>query len=230
MVPSIAAADNPDWYLGVDLGRTTASQPPGHLVVANSFGMSFPVGDPALKLSEPTSLSSTSGKVEGGVWVNPYLGFQVDYVDLGTFSNAVNAHDPHKNICYFCVSPPDYTSNFSDTTSVKVHGIVFALLGRVPLPDEFELLGKVGWLSGSSTYHERVTGLAEVNLDSSYSTDYPAWDLGVGLGWRFAPHWVVELWWEAYMNTTKQYYGNSYAVAARQFDLKGYSLGVQYHF
>ena len=231
LAPSIAAAaDGPDWYLGAELGRSTASSGPGGLGFANSFGMSIPYGDPALTTSTPASLSSSSRQVEAGVWINSYVGFQAGYLDLGTYSNGFYAHDPHNNICYGCGSPSENTTAFSDTTTVKLRGPVFVLTGRVPLPDEFELLGKVGWFAGSANYDERVTGLPNVISGASDSADYPAWDLGAGLGWRFASHWGVELWWNVYKNTKQQYYGNSSATAVTQFDVKGYSLALQYHF
>lgn len=230
LIPGIAAADDSGWYVGFDLGRTTASMAPGGLEFANSFGMSIPYGDPALTVSTPTSLNSTSSKVEGGYWISPYAGLQLGYLDLGTYSNGLHAHDPHNNICYGCGSPSENTTDFSDTNKVRVRGLVMALIGRVPLPDEFELLGKVGYFSGTSTYDESVTGLPNVRSGQSRSADYPAWDLGAGLGWRFASHWGVEMWWDVYKNTAQQYYGNSSAVANKQFDVRGISLGIQYHF
>src|ERR1051325_10543206 len=107
LAPSIAAAADSGWYVGFDWGRTTASNAPGGLTYADSFGITIPYGDPALKTSRTTSLRSTSKKVEGGYWVNPYAGLQVGYLDLGTYSNAFYAHDPHKNICYGCGSPSE---------------------------------------------------------------------------------------------------------------------------
>ena len=230
LAPSIAAADDFGFYVGFDLGRTHASEAPGGLEIANYSAMSIPYGDPALTVSTPTSLSSTSSEVEAGVWISRYVGLQVSYLELGTYSNALYAHDPHDNICYGCTSPSDNTTDFSETTAVKVHGPVLALIGRVPLPDEFELLGKVGSLDGSSTYDERVTGLQHVRSGVSYLGDFHAWNLGGGLGWRFASHWEVELWWDVYKNTKQHYVGYSYAAADKQFDVDGYSLAVQYHF
>jgi|SRR5882724_9711271 len=229
LAPSIAAADDSGWYLGADLGRTTASVAPGGLGYANSFAMIFPFGDPAYRAASTSSLSSTSKKVEGGYWINDYVGWQVGYLNLGTYSNAFYARDPHNNICYGDCSI-SATSYFSDTNKVKVSGITMALTGRVPLPGEFELLGRVGWLAGSADYHERVTGLRKFGSDSSDSSDYSAWDLGLGLGWRFTSHWGVEMWWDVYKNTAQQYYGNSSFVADKVFDVRGVSLGVQYHF
>lgn len=230
LVPSIAAADDSGWYLGVDLGRMTASEAPGGLEIANYSAMSIPYGDPALTVSSPSSLSSTSSKVEAGVWISRYVGLQVSYVELGRYANALYAHDPHDNICYACTSPSDDTTDFSETTTATVRGPVLALLGRVPLPDEFELLGKVGSFDGSATYDESVTGLQHIRSGVSYFGDYHAWNFGVGLGWRFASHWGVELWRDVYNNTKQHWVGYSYAAADKQFDVRGYSLAVQYHF
>jgi opacity protein-like surface antigen len=230
LAPSIATADDSGWYLGFDVGSTTASEAPGGLEIANYHAMSIPYGDPALTVSSPTSLSSTSSEVEVGVWISRYVGLQVSYLDLGTYSNALYAHDPHDNICYACTSPSDDTTDFSETTTVKVRGPVLALIGRAPLPDEFELLGKVGWLDDNSTYDERVTGLQHVRSGVSYLGDFHAWDLGAGLGWRFASHWGVELWWDVYKNTKRQYESNSYAAADKWFDVRDISLGIQYRF
>jgi hypothetical protein len=231
LAPSVAAAaDDPDWYVGFDLGRMTASEAPGGLEIAYYPAMSIPYGDPALTVSTPTSLSSTSSEVEAGLWVSRDVGLQLGYVDLGTYSNALYAHDPHDNICYACTSPSENTTDFSETATFKVRGAVLAVTGRVPLPDEFELLGKLGWFDGKYAYSTSVTGLQNLRYSASYLGGYHAWDLGVGLGWKFASQWGVELWWDVYENTKENYVGYSYASGVKLFNLRGYSLAVQYHF
>lgn len=230
LTPSLAAADDSRWYAGVGLGSMTASEAPGGLEIANYHAMSIPYGDPALTVSSPTSLSSTSSKAEVGVWIDRYVGLRLGYLELGTYSNALYAHDPHDNICYACTSPSDDTTDFSETTSIAVRGPVLALIGRVPLPHEIELLGKVGSFDGSATYDESVTGLQHIRSGASYLGNYHAWNFGAGLGWRFASHWGIELWWDVYNNTRQHYVGYSYAAGDKQFDVRGYSLAIQYHF
>lgn len=226
ILPSIAAADDYDTYVGVELGRTTLTPSPYGLALSNNLGLVIP-DDPALTITNSSSLSSTSRRVEAGVWINRYVGLQVGYVDLGTFSESTHYHDPNSNICYGACSLY-HTSDFTEINKVSVSGVVLAVDGRVPLPEGFELLARLGMLLGNVTYEEDSLGLAPGQLGGSASMGTSSEEFGLGLGWRFSSHWGVELWRDRYSTMGNSMAGNS--MREDQFNVQGYSLTLQYHF
>lgn len=227
LVPSIAAADDfglhhYDSYVGVESGRMTITPSPGGLALGNDLGLFIP-DDPALTITNSSSLSSTSRSVEAGVWFNSYVGLQISYLDMGTFSQSTHFHDPHSNICYITC-----TADFTRIDKVSVSGLVMALDGRVPLPEGFELLGRFGVFSANIKYEEDTSGLGPGQLGGSDTMSDSAEEFGVGLGWRFSSHWGVELWRDRFTKMGNSFAGNS--IREDQFNVKGYSLAVQYHF
>lgn len=230
LAPSIAAAaDDTGWYVGGELGRTTVSTKPADAPIADSYYFSAPYTDPALVVTRSSDLRSTSAKVEAGYWFNSYVGLQAGYLDMGTFSHDVRYHDPHPTICYYL----DCSSHFSESTKLRVRGTVLALTGRLPLPYGFELLGRFGLFSGQATYDESSSGF-KGTLPVNDSLDYSAVDRGLGLGWRFASNWGVQLWWDKYAHSGPQPYRGNVGLVLYgpyiPFDVKGYSLAIQYHF
>ena len=233
LAPSIAAADSGDdgtgWYLGGELGRTTVSTRPADGPVAGSYYFIAPYKDPALVVTRSFDWSSTSAKLEAGYWFNGYVGLQAGYLDMGTYSDVVRYHDPHGGICYQFSCSTDFT----DSNKLHVTGTILALTGRLPLPAGFELLARLGWFSGQATYDESTAGIKDI-ITPKHSLDYSAVDRGLGLGWRFTSHWGVQLWWDKYSHSGSQpYRGNiGYVLYGpyTPFDVKGYSLAVQYHF
>lgn len=227
--PSVAAADDSGWYVGGELGRTTVSTRPVDAPVAGSYYFSAPHNDPALVITRSSDLSSTSAEVEAGYWINSYVGLQAGYLDMGTYSDVVRYHYPSAKICYFSRCG----SNFTDSNKLHVSGSVLALTGRLPLPAGFELLGRLGLFSGQATYDESTAGIKDV-ITPKDSLDYSAVDRGLGLGWRFAAHWGVQLWWDKYNHSGPQPYRGNVGLVLygpyTPFDVKGYSLAVQYHF
>jgi len=226
LAPSVAAADDYDAYVGVELGRTTLTPSPYGLGLFNDLGLIIP-DDPALKITRSSSLSSTSHNVEAGVWLNSYVGLQIGYLDMGTFSESTRFQDPHSNICFADCSLYS-TSDFTEINKVSVAGLVLAVTGRVPLPYGFELLGRFGMFEGDIKYEEDTPGLAPGQLSGSDTMSGSDEDFGVGLGWRFSRHWGVELWRDRFTKMGNTFAGNT--MREDQFDVKGYSLGVQYHF
>lgn len=221
LAPSIATADDYDSYVGVELGRTTITPSPGGLGLSNDLGLLIP-DDPALKITNSSSLSSTSRNVEAGVWLNSYVGLQIGYLYMGTFSESTRFQDPHSNICYISC-----TSDFTRINKVSVSGLDLAVTGRVPLPYGFELLGRAGLFEGDIKYEEDTPGLAPGfgGSDTMSSSDE---DFGVGLGWRFSRHWGVEFWRDRFTKMGNTFAGNT--MREDQFNVKGYSLALQYHF
>ena len=227
LAPSIAAADDDyDRYVGVELGRTTITPSPYGLGLSTNLALTIP-DDPALKITRSSSLNSSSSKVEAGIWINRYVGLQIGFLDMSPFSESTRYQDPHSNICYGGCSFY-HTSDFTDTNKVSVKGLVLAATGRVPLPEGFELLARVGAFLGNVTFEEDTRGLAPGQLGGSATVDSSAGEFAVGLGWRFSSHWGVELWRDRYSKMGNTMAGNS--MREDQFNAKGYSLAVQYHF
>ena len=234
LVPSIAAADvdfgdfnfgDYDVYVGAEPGRTTLTPTFGDLSISNDLGLIIP-DEPGLKGSSSSSLSSTSSRVEAGFWIDRYVGLQISYLDLGTFSQTSHLHSPHSDICYGDCSLY-HTSDLTETNKVSVNGVVLAVIGRVSLPEGFELLGRLGLFQGNVRYEED-SSLAPSQLDGSDTISSSAGDIGLGLGWQFSSHWGVELWRDRFTKMGNTMSGNS--IRESQFDVKGYSLALQYHF
>lgn len=227
ILPSIAAAaDDHDTYVGVELGRTTLTPSPYGLALSNHLGLEIP-DDPALTITNSSSLSSTSRRAVLGIWINRYVGLQASYLDMGTFSESTHYHDPNSNICYGDCSLY-HTSDFTDINKVSVRGLVLAVDGRVPLPEGFELLARLGMFLGNVTYEEDSLGLAPGQLGGSDSMGTSSGEFGLGLGWQFSSHWGVELWRDRYSTMGNSIGDNS--MREDQFSVKGYSLTLQYHF
>ncbi|MCX8520767.1 MAG: TonB-dependent receptor [Rhodoferax sp.] len=70
----------------------------------------------------------------------------------------------------------------------KAEGLSLSLIGRLPLTDSFNLLGKVGTTYGSTDVS--ANSLSGVKAGSESGFD---WSYGVGAEWVFNPQWSVLL-------------------------------------
>src|SRR5579859_7522545 len=208
LAPSIAAADDAGWYIGLEMGRANASAIP--------FDGSFSTAglttsnNPQFTIAISTTSSTTSSKVEGGYWFNSYVGVQAGFLDIGRYSQNMHFHD--STVSY----------DLTDDRNVKASEETMAVTGRWPLSDEFGLLGRAGVFASH-------TNLNEVQVSSTFPTneahetkDNFASDFGAGLGWKFTSHWSAELWWDTYAALGGGDFG--------KFNVRIYSLALQYHF
>jgi hypothetical protein len=215
LVPSIAAADDSGWYVGVDVGAAKATAAPGG---PDHPEAAIPANDPGLTLSSTADTGATSIDMEGGYWFNTNVGLQAGILDIGSYSSNFQAHDSNSQICIGAVCGSD--SN--DASQVKVRGVTVAVTGRWPISEDFDLLGRVGLFASHTTFEEEETIDLHTVYSAHLSKDNFASDFGAGLGWTFAPHWEAQLRWDQYAHLG----GGTFST----FNARVSSLGIQYHF
>lgn len=112
----------------------------------------------------------TGWKVYGGYQFNKYIGVDVSYVGLGTFS------------------AKGTTSGLPFTANVKTNGLALALVGTLPVSDNFAVFGRIGGIRTKS----KATGtVSTVQITDS---DYTNGSLvGVGLRYNFTPQFALRL-------------------------------------
>ncbi|HEY1772968.1 MAG TPA: outer membrane beta-barrel protein [Gammaproteobacteria bacterium] len=207
LAPSIAAADDAGWYVGLGVGRANASAIPydGDFSAAPITTSN----NPQFKIAISTTSSASSSTVEGGYWFNSYFGLQTGFLDIGRFSENMHFHD----------SALSYDS--TDDRNVKASGETLDVTGRWLVSDGFELLGRVGLFASHTNLNEvQVSSLFPTN-EAHETKDNFASNFGAGLGWKFASHWDAELWWDNYAALGQGDFS--------KFNVRIYSLVLQYH-
>jgi opacity protein-like surface antigen len=208
LASSIAAADDSGWYVGFELGSAKASAMP--YAAQESFLGSAPPSQPKITNISSSSLNSTSSNLEGGYWFNSYVGLQAGLLDLGSYSGSLNFKNDYSHF------------TIDDSRKLKAYGIVLAVTGRYPLSEDFDLLGRAGVFSSRTTFDEEDISNSFPPVETHVSETESATVLGAGLGWNFASHWEAQLRYDRYSNLGGGDFG--------KFDVRTYSLAVQYHF
>ncbi|HEY1772967.1 MAG TPA: outer membrane beta-barrel protein [Gammaproteobacteria bacterium] len=216
LAPSIAAADDPGWYVGFDVGAAKATTVPGALRPLPE--PNFPSNDPGLAFASSGSTGSTSTEVEGGYWFNSYVGLQAGFLDLGSFARDFHTLDSDSKVCIGAVCGSDS----DDAEKVKASGVAVAVTGRWPLSEDFDLLGRAGVFASHTTFEEEETVDFQTVDSAHLSKDDFASDFGAGLGWKFMSHWEAQLRWDQYAHLG----GGDFTT----FNVRVSSLSLQYHF
>lgn len=217
LAPSIAAADDAaGWYVGLGVGAAKATTAPGGPDLLPS--LSYPSNDPGLAFSNTATTGATSIGVEGGYWFNTNIGLQAGILDIGSYSADSHTQDSDSKICIGAVCG----SGSDDSRKIKAGGLTFAVTGRWPLSEDFDVLARAGVFASHTTFDEERT-VGPDTVDSVHlSIDNFASDFGVGLGWTFASHWELQLRWDQYAHLG----GGNFST----FNVRDSSLAVQYHF
>ena len=208
ILPSIAAADDTGWYVGLGLGRADASAIPydGDFSAAGITTSN----NPTVTITTSTTSSASSSAVEGGYWFNSYVGLQAGFLDIGRYSQNYHFHD----------SAPLY--DLTDDRNVKSSGETVDVTGRWLVWGGFGFLGRVGLFAS----HTNLNEVQVSNLFGTYQAhetkDNFASNFGAGLGWEFASHWSAGLWWDDYAALGQGDFS--------KFNVRIYSLALQYHF
>lgn len=125
-----------------------------------------------------------------GNYLTPNFGVEVGYVDFGKIDRAGGR--------------------------TKAEGINLSVVGKLPLTDMFNLLGKVG-----TTYSRTdVSSTAGSGIDAGNETDF-GWSFGVGAEYAFTPQWSVTLQYDEH---DLKYPGGSRSSVSVT------SLGARYRF
>jgi hypothetical protein len=213
LIPGIAAADDSGFYLGLGLGATQASKASfSKDVFSRNFSQGVLPTSPDFTYS--SSLDSTGGRLEAGYWFNPYVGEQVSIVDLGQYSALSTIGCPGK---------PCGVSTL-DAPRLKARGATFAITGRWPVFSAFDLIGRLGLAYTQTTYDEDVSALTSTgSLPPSHHVESGVAEVyGASLGWNFRPHWELLLGGDLYAGLA----GDRFF----RFNVRLFSLGIQYHF
>lgn len=155
-----ALADEPGWYGGANIGRSSAT-----------------IDDPRITSGlARAGLASASiankdrdnaYKIYGGYQFNQYIGLEGGYFDLGKFGFAANTQ-PLGTL----------------TGNTRLNGFNLDVVGMLPLSDSFAALGRVG-INNAQT-RDSFTGTGAVNITnpnpSKRETNYK---LGVGMQYAF---------------------------------------------
>lgn len=162
------------WYAGISAGQSKADVDGSGLTVLGATQSSLSTED-----------TDTGFKVYGGYRFNRYLGVEVGYADLGSFSATRN------------VTAPAAGSLKAETS---VSGIFGQAVGLLPLSQRFSLLGTAGLYANE--VKTDVTSSGGVVLIGSRSASHSDVNLklGVGAGYDFTDKFGVRLEWERFFD------------------------------
>jgi len=157
------ADENSGFYAGAGIGQASINTDSVEVIPGQSY--KFDAND-------------TAFKVFGGWRLNKYLGFEVDYMDLG------NPSDKKTFI--------DGTQSVSVTTDIGVTAWAPYVVGTLPI-GIFELSAKLGYAWWDANFRLSSAGVQPEHW--SDSGDDFAW--GVGAGMTFFDHFNAKLEYEA---------------------------------
>jgi opacity protein-like surface antigen len=138
----------------------------------------------------PSDNKDTSYNIYGGSYFNNNFGLELGYTDFGKISRGGG--------------------------QTEAEGINLSLVGRLPLSNSFNLLGKLGTTYGRT----RVSALPASGLASGTESD---WGLSYGIGaeWAFTPALSAVLQWDEH---------NMKFVGTGKDRVSTTSLGLRYRF
>lgn len=132
----------------------------------------------------------TAYSINAGSFMNNNFGFEVGYTDFGTVSRAGG--------------------------NTKANGINLSLIGRLPLGQSFNLLGKLGTTYGRTDVSSAVGSGVTPGSENGFG-----WSYGVGAEFTFHPQWSAVL----------EYDEHNLKYAGGSDDKVGIAtLGVRYRF
>jgi OOP family OmpA-OmpF porin len=156
------AADDSGFYAGAGIGQASINTDSVEIIPGQSY--KFDAND-------------TAFKIFGGWRLNKYLGFELDYMDLGNPSDTKN-FDTGEGIVPV-------------KTEIGVTAWAPYVVGTLPV-GPFELSAKLGYAWWNVDFKASATGMSDHGSDSG---DDFAW--GVGAGMTFFDHFNTKLEYEA---------------------------------
>lgn len=128
-----------------------------------------------------TDEKDTAFKIGAGVQLNPYVGVEFQYVDLG---EAVDKYRDALN---------------SASVSAATDGFGANLVGTLPM-DRFKLFGKVGYHKLDTDIKVRINNASGSGSESEWVTSY-----GVGASFALSPAFEVVAEYERYNDVADEY-------------------------
>lgn len=166
-----------------------------NLGTAGNSYMGLNAGQSDFSLGKGTGLYTsdhrdTAFNIYAGSYFNRNLGFELGYVDFGTASRAGGR--------------------------TEADGVHLSLVGRLPLGDSFNLLGKIGATYGRTEVTSALNSGVASGSEKEFGVSY-----GVGAEFSFSPQWSAVL----------QYEGHELKFAGGSRDRVGATtVGLRYRF
>jgi OOP family OmpA-OmpF porin len=203
---TIATAQDQEFYAGLGIGRSSAD------VTEISRQDVLDTGFSSLNaFQSESSKSDTAWKIFGGYRVNPILGVELFYSNLGTFTHEASGTG---------VTTSSTTVNFTLNSDLKVTGFGAAALVGLPLNEKVSVFAKPGLLYWKAERTDTYT--AGTNAQgSSKDKNGTSPSLGVGASYTFTDKLSARLEWERYFDI-----GDKDTTGKSDVDM--YGLSVQF--
>lgn len=170
-----SAADQGNWYVGVDAGQAHYAGLAGQVAVPAGGTSHFSDNDLGYRLT-------------GGYQFNEYWGLEASWVDLGTAEMDITA-----------TTPTPGTLN----EKAKAHGFLVAGTGTWPFNDQWSAFLRFGMINGHVDVDAAGSGSLAADTGSQSSTDWKT-IYGIGLNWNFYTNWIARIGWDQYRNLGNQ--------------------------
>ena len=169
----LALAEEPGWYGGASLGRSSASIDDAR-ITANLLAA-------GLATNSISHRDRSQGfRIFGGYQFTPNFGLEAGYADLGKFGFTAST------------TPPGTLNG-----DIRLQGLSVDLVGTLPVTDKFSVLGRIGLASINARDTFTGTGAVNVVNPNPSKRDTNA-KFGLGLGYSFTPSLGMRLEAERY--------------------------------
>jgi len=170
---SFAVASDPGWYIGGDVGRSSATMDDDK-ITSSLLSSGFTTS--SIRESE----RDTAYKLFGGYQFNKNFALEGGYFDLGSFD-------------FTATTVPAGTLS----GEIKLKGLDFDAVGILPFTKKFSAFGRVGLIYAQTRDSFSGTGAVTV-LDSNPKKNNADYKFGAGLQYDFTPSFGMRLEAERY--------------------------------
>ena len=151
-------------------------------------------------LDADTDDSGFGFKVYGGAEINSFVGIEAFYIDLGKFSQSIDA-DVNLDV----IANDDVIGNLTTAADLKPSGFGAAVLAKYPVSDQFSVYGKIGLSSMSVDFDAQASFSGTLDdepfaVSQGFSDKKNTTGLMFGLGASFNVHenWRARIEWERF--------------------------------
>ena len=169
----LALAEEPGWYGGASLGRSSASIDDAR-ITANLLAA-------GLATNSISHRDTSNGyKIFGGYQLNQNFAVEAGFVDLGKFGFTAST------------TPPGTLNG-----DIRLRGLSVDMVGTLPVTEKFSVLGRVGLANFNARDTFAGTGAVNVINPNPSKRDTNV-KFGLGLGYSFTPSLGIRLEAERY--------------------------------
>lgn len=188
-----AEAGEPGWYFVGFGGESSASGLSERQSEANIADIFQSVGLDVVDASSNIDDSDTAFGLAGGYQLNDHFGFELAYVDLGSFDNRATV----------TVTDGTTQEDAELLLDTSASGPTVSMLGILPVGERFSLYGRAGlsFLTADGSARITLGGQSQRASQSSQKTDAI---FGVGAEFNFSKYWALRLAWDRYLDVGTQ--------------------------